>query len=206
MFKKRIQKASARLELLNALKQLQADLNKLGTIPNNVEVKRVYNPYCGDECMLPIPKDFSLYDYAIKYFNIIAKFQDKGLLKPELCQDNETFQNLSKHINASGRCAYGCVRSGRGAEVTENNVYLGDVFGIWTFTIQKFKESARQSGSTRDFTQWAIQIYQLQSFLKSHVEPTKKLVNTMLKDEEKAKFGIVNSIFNKVAENKYQRR
>ena len=203
MIKEKIQISNDRLALINALKQLLADLNNLGPIPNNVVKKECYIAYTGQTSELHIPTDFSLYDYAIKFFNIIAKFQDSNILKPNLLADKTSFNELSAHITNSGRCYCGWVRAKPGETVTEENVFLGDVFGLYTLPIKRFKECVNDPKTAdRDWINWAVQIYQLQNFLKSHVEPTKALITTILFNEERAKRGIMDRFFDKMAARK----
>lgn len=190
MFEKRIQKATSKLELQSALKQLYADLNGLGAMPYNTEVKEVYDMYIGAKRRLAVPKDMALYDYAIKFFNIIAKFQDSDVMKEGLLSDRKSFEELSMHIKNSGRNPYGWVRAERGQPVTVDNVFLGNVCGLWTKSIKTFKEVADD-----EWLQWVIQEYQLRIFLESHVEPMKKLLANIIMTEQKAKTGIVDSIF-----------
>ena len=206
MIKERINKANNKLNLLAALKQLRADLEKLGPVPNNVEYKEVYNPYCVGECKMPIPKDLSLYDYAVKFFNIVAKFQDTGLLQSGLLADAKSVDELMEHVKNSGRDTYGWVRSKPGEAVTDNNVFLGNIFGLWTNTIAKFKSFAAEKDNTSDWTQSVIQIYQLQRFLNSHVEPMKKLIDSILVRQENAKTGVIDGMFDKFVIYKQKQR
>ena len=201
MIKEKMQQATDRVNLLKALEELLNELDMMGPVPNNVEQKEIYNPWMGVKRVQSVPKDFALYYYATDFFNIIAKFQDSKVLKPGLLSDAKSANELIDHINNCGRCEYGWVRSKPGEHITEDNVYLGDVFGIWTNTIKHFKEVANnKNDSGRDFVQWAIQVYQLQTFLKNHVEPMKKLIRAVLANEKTAKRNIVDSVFNKIAE------
>ena len=208
MIKERLQKASNRLKLLDALNQMGVDLKNLGPVPNNVEYISVRNNYLIDgERKLPIPKDDAIYDYAIRFFNITTAFQDKHLLKDGLLHDTESFDIFKKHIYNTGRQMDGWVRSHPGEKVTEDNVFLGNVFGIWTFNISKFKEFDRRHSeenneyvqNDRNFTKWSVQIYQLQDYLKSHVQPMQDLIHTMLAKEHEVKTGVIDGVFNKIA-------
>lgn len=197
-FKDRVQKAEDKIKAVEALKQLKAELDKLGPVPFNVANKEVYNPYSGQKDKLPIPQNHAVYDYAVKYFNIIAQFQDKDLMRAELFADNESAKELSAHISNSGRGAW--VRAAKGEQVTDDNVYLGNIFGIWTFNIRKFKELSRNTAdNTRDWTEWAIQIYQLKSFLDSHIEPMKQLIASILVTEQRAQPSLADRMFTKIA-------
>lgn len=205
---KRLQKAINRLTLLDALNQMAVDLKNLGPVPNNVEYISVRNNYLiNGERELPIPKDDAIYDYAIRFFNITTAFQDKHLLKDGLLHDTESFDIFKKHIHNTGRNMDGWVRSHPGEKVTEDNVFLGNVFGIWTFNIRKFKEFDRRDSKEnnkyvqddRNFTKWSVQIYQLRDYLKSHVQPMQDLIHTMLAKEHEVKTGVIDGVVNKIA-------
>lgn len=60
MFKDRLKKAQDKAVLQEALKQLFADLNRLGAIPFNVEYKEIYNQWSAEKRQLPVPKDVEL--------------------------------------------------------------------------------------------------------------------------------------------------
>lgn len=191
MFKNRTEKAAANLKLQDALKRLLNDLNALGALPGNVECKDIYDPYFGGNRKLPVPKDTAMYDYALSFFNIIARFQDSDIMKNELLADNKSFEILKKHISNAGRNSYGWVRSERGQPVTADNVFLGDVYGIWTKPMRTFKEMPDD-----EWLQWVIQEYQLRGFLRSHIEPMKQILADIITTEQKNKKGFLDGIFN----------
>ena len=187
MLKERIKKVNGKLALQEALNQMCIDLSKLGPVPNHTLYKDVYDRYFGITSRLPVPTDDAMYDYAIKFFNIIVRFQDSGVWNADLLSDKKTASVLGEHIRNSGYGAW--VRAERGQPVTEDNVFLGNVFGLWTNSIRTFKEQKNDS-----WLQWAIQTYQLGNFLNSHVEEMKKLITAILLNEQKAKLGVVDSV------------
>ncbi len=85
------------------------------------------------------------------FFNLTSPWHDRGLhgLVAKLQQVNwrgqydttiEQLRKLQSLFEQSGRNPYGWNRTKPGEDVTEQNVYLGNVFGIWTLTIAKFRE------------------------------------------------------------------
>lgn len=157
IIKNKIQKATEKLALMESLDKLKKDLQKLGPVPNGKDV----------------------YDYGVRFFNIIASFQDNNAIDIELFKDTtEAAQTLVKHIGNAGRHEFGWVRAQRGEPVTLHNLYLGDIYGLWTKTAAFWKE---QPGKDVQ----AIIQYQLSSFIKSHREPMIELIKTVLKDNKK---------------------
>lgn len=153
MFKKAINK----VETMNQLEQMQKELSKLGPVPNGKEV----------------------YDYAVKFFNIIVKFQDNFALNIDMFPKTvKSAETLRLHITNAGRNEYGWVRAKRGEPVTLHNLYLGNVFGIWTNTAAFFKESSEKD------VQQIIQ-NQIKSFVNSHREPMINLISEVLQKNNK---------------------
>lgn len=153
MFKKAVNK----VETMNQLEQMRKDLSKLGPVPNGKEI----------------------YDYAVAFFNIIVKFQDKFALNADMFPKTvKSTETLKLHITNAGRNEYGWVRAKRGEPVTLHNLYLGNVSGIWTGTAASFKET-----SDKD-TQQIIQ-NQIRSFVNSHREPMINLISEVLRKNNK---------------------
>lgn len=148
MFKK----AKTKLEILQELKKMRKELSAMG----------------------PVPRGKDIYDYAVNFFNIITSFQDRFALNKDMFPKTlKSADVLAKHINNAGRQEYGWVRAKRGEPVTLHNLYLGDVYGIWTNTAAAFKES-------KDSDVQQIIYNQLYSFISSHREPMLKLLSDIL--------------------------
>ena len=199
--KQKMNNATNKLQLLPALEQLKNDLKKLGPVPNNVQYKLVNDNWLAKPTQLPIPQDNSLLDYAVKFFNITTRFQDKYLetLKSTTLANKSASDILIRHIENSG---HGDIcRTERNQPVTDENVFLGNIFGIWTFSIKDWKESFAKHADApnHDFVKWAVCIYQLQNFLKSHVTPMQNLINSILNEQQNTKTGIVDAVFDKIA-------
>ena len=88
----------------------------------------------------------------VAFFNLTSPWHDRGLhgLITKLQQVNwrgqydsaiEQLRRLQSMFEQSGRHEYGWNRTKPGEVVTEHNVYLGNVFGVWTFTVAHFRES-----------------------------------------------------------------
>lgn len=152
MFKK----AKTKIEILQELKKMHKELNALG----------------------PIPRGKAVYDYAVKFFNIITSFQDKFALNKDMFPKSlKSADILAKHINNAGRQEYGWVRAKRGELVTLHNLYLGDIYGIWTNTAAFFKES-----NDNDIQQ--IIQNQLHGFISSHREPMLALLSDIVENNK----------------------
>ena len=136
---------------MDALQNMRNELDKLGQPPRGTDV----------------------YDYAVKFFNIIANFQDNFSLADKFPKTPDDVKALSQHIANAGRHPYGWVRAPQGKRVTLNNLYLGDINGIWTNTAAKFKECTEQD------VQKIIQ-NQVTRFIKSHREPMIAYIDTIL--------------------------
>lgn len=152
------EKSTQKVQLLNDFAELRKSLDALGPIPNGIEI----------------------YDYAVRFFNIIVKFQDKpgdfSVLKN--AKNAKSLSVFTDHLMNAGRDPYGWVRAEKGKEVTLDNLYLGDIAGIWTGKASKFKASKDKE------VQEKIQ-GQLRNFIKSHREPMMALCNEILHDTKK---------------------
>lgn len=167
IIKNKIKKATTKLALMESMEKLKKDLQKLGPIPQGKEV----------------------YDYGVQFFNIIASFQDANAVDFELFKERtEDAKNLAEHIRNAGRQEYGWVRAPRGEEVTLHNLYLGNVYGLWTRTAAFWKER------TDEEVQTIIQ-NQLSSFIRSHREPMMELISKVLDNNKKPDNVIVKKLY-----------
>ena len=167
IIKNKIKKATTKLALMESMAKLNKDLQKLG----------------------PIPKGKEVYDYGVKFFNIIASFQDANAVDFELFKEKtEDAKILATHIRNAGRQEYGWVRAPRGEEVTLHNLYLGDIAGLWTNTAAFWKEQPEKDVQT-------IIQNQLSSFIKSHREPMMELISKVLNNNKKTDNFIVKKLY-----------
>ena len=163
--KNRLKKAVTKLGLMESLEKLKKDLQKLG----------------------PAPTGRDIYDYGVNFFNIIASFQDDNAIDIEMFKDTtEEAKDLALHISNAGRQEYGVVRAARGEPVTLYNLYLGNIYGLWTKPAVYWKENPEK----------IIECW-LANFIKSHREPMIELVTKVLKDNKKPDNFIVKKVYEK---------
>ena len=171
MLRKQLTKAVTKVQTMDALLDMQKKLQKLGPVPNGKDI----------------------YDYAIKFFNIIVEFQDKYAVDIEtFSKTTEDAEALAKHIRDSGRDEYGWVRAQRGESVTLHNLYLGNRDGIWTNTAAAFKEN-------KDTDVQKIIQMQLRGFIQRHREPMIKYISNVLGNNKKPDNFIVKAAVKRAA-------
>ena len=154
------EKSTKKVQMLNDLDEMYTSLRMLGDIP----------------------KDMRIYDYSVHFFNIIARFQDKN---PDISilendKNKDAVKALAAHIKNAGRQPYGWVRAKKGEPITLDNLYLGDVAGIWTNPASKFKAATEDK-----YVQDNIQA-QLRRFIKSHREPMIELSGKVARTANKS--------------------
>ena len=86
----------------------------------------------------------------VAFFNLVSPWQDRDGLSEMITAFKKVnygqYTNivnyltmLQEQIVSGGRSLNGWNRTEPGELVTDDKVYLGDVFGIWTFTVAEFK-------------------------------------------------------------------
>jgi len=82
----------------------------------------------------------------VRLFQVISPIQDAGGFRTTLEQIKsknygqvspiviEALETLQKHFDNAGRCQFGINRTKSGQPVTADDVWLGNVFGLWTKT------------------------------------------------------------------------
>ncbi|MDD2628360.1 MAG: hypothetical protein PHR25_04995 [Clostridia bacterium] len=121
----------------------------------------------------------------VGFFNEISKFQDEGSFK--VSNKMEKFfpeaysyiQTINAHISNAGRCRNGWNRTSIGQEVTIDDVYLGGIFGIWTFTVRHWLYNVPEDHTHLDIVDkstnkkiWLTKLvsdFQAKAFMKDHV-------------------------------------
>jgi hypothetical protein len=86
----------------------------------------------------------------IELFQVVSPWHDRGLRniitsfeEVNYGQFNEVLRALkalNKHFENAGRNLSGMNRTKPGQEVTSENVFLGDKFGLWTFSVRSWME------------------------------------------------------------------
>lgn len=148
------------------LTTLKSEMKRIDAMPNKVEA-------------------------IIELFRVISPLQDTGGFSQTvstLQQKNygqidtaiAALETLQKHFSNAGRSEYGINRTSKGEEVTAANVWLGDVFGIWTKSAAYWLENQKQlendfrpdltKDSDRPVTTWyCIHDYKAGAFVENHV-------------------------------------
>ena len=81
-----------------------------------------------------------LYQYLVDFFNICSDFQDR-FRRVRHCPNQDLMAAFNRALENSGRCCYGMNRTQEGEKVTLDNVYLGDVYGLFTHTARTWRGS-----------------------------------------------------------------
>ncbi|TAL27714.1 MAG: hypothetical protein EPN97_16600 [Alphaproteobacteria bacterium] len=134
-------------------------------------------------------------DRLVRFFDAVSQWNDRQQETPlsvgvvlnafrkangggEHAKTIETLENLQIHFNRSGRDEYGINRTKPGEVVTADNVYLGNIYGRWTFTANKWKEAFSRDNAAAQEDRQIIE-GQAASFVKSHIEPMQKLIGSL---------------------------
>lgn len=134
-------------EIQPQLQELEKEMTKISGMTNKVEA-------------------------IIKLFQVISTFQDAGGFRKLVDKLNgnkkyfpqlEAAMILQDHIKNAGRCPYGMNRTHEGEEVTAENVFLGDIAGLWTKTASFWLARERDGA-------WGCISCQAEKFVKSHVD------------------------------------
>lgn len=132
----RIMKFLRAIFLPNPARELEAVVRELGKLSENIKPLLVSTDWCAA---------------LVSFFGLVSPWHDRGLydLADKLEQVNWRGQHnwtikqlyqLQFMFRHAGRNMYGMNRTKRGEVVTEDNVYLGGVFGVWTFTVAQFRK------------------------------------------------------------------
>ena len=125
-------------------------------------------------------------DRLVSFFNAVSAFADtKATAVAEtlatvrkgskFTETAEALQNLQAHIGQSGREEYGWNRTKTGETVTGDNVYLGNIYGRFTLTANRWKEAFKRDGETATEDRTIIE-RQAADFVKSHAGPMHQLI------------------------------
>ena len=148
------------------LSMLKSEMERIKTMPNKVEA-------------------------IIELFRVISPLQDTGGFSQTVSKLQEknygqidtaiaALESLQKHFKNAGRNEYGINRTKKGEAITAANVWLGDVFGIWTKSAAFWLENQKRfendfrhdlaKDPNRPVTTWyCINDYKAGAFVESHV-------------------------------------
>ncbi|TSD03155.1 MAG: hypothetical protein Athens071416_216 [Parcubacteria group bacterium Athens0714_16] len=152
--------------------------------------------------MLSIEAMDNKVEAIVRLFQVISPVQDSGGFSQTLSvlqaknygQLTETIgalEILQKHINNAGRSPYGMNQTKKGQEVTAADVFLGDVFGIWTkpasYWLSKQDELKKEfrvdisKDPKNPVTTWyCLNDYQAGIFVKSHTDGILEKITILL--------------------------
>jgi len=123
----------------------------------------------------------------VDFFDEMSEFQDQGHFNVgNSIKMQKYFPNaykelsiINSHISNSGRCSYGFNRTLIGEQVTANKVHLGDIYGIFTFTVDKWINETPEEHTHIDIIDkstnkpiWLTKLIaecQAGPFIKSHI-------------------------------------
>lgn len=150
------------------LNELEEELKKIDAMDNKVEA-------------------------IVRLFQIISPLQDTGGFSQEIfelkkynCNDKfntqiKAIEVLQEHFQNAGRSAYGINRTTRGEEITNEKVFLGNLFGLHTKTADYWlsEKSKLEKNFRRDISKnpeqpisewYIINDHQCGNFVKSHTD------------------------------------
>ena len=174
IIKNKLNQATEKLATMDALFKMKKDLYDLGTVP-------AYGH--GD-----------VYAYGVKFFNIVAEFQDKYQVNEDIFKDSpEDAQELAKMIHAAGRDTYGMARAPIGAKVTLDSLYLGNIDGLNTYPASYWIKQQDKN------VQMKIQ-NQLSQFVRTYQDLLMNKIATVLEKNKRPNNFIVKMMYkNKLA-------
>lgn len=119
----------------------------------------------------------------VQFFDVVSRCQDTGAMETIISAYTEATEpspdglhkmlaDLSAHIKNAGRNQYGMNRTEPGEVVTTANVYLGNVDGYWTKTVQYILDSRE-----KDFVSRMNR--QADDFMHGHLGPMLNLLKNI---------------------------
>lgn len=98
-------------------------------------------------------------------------------------------ETLIQHLDNAGRNQYGWNRTNVGELATEDNVFLGGIWGYWTFTVRKWKSWKNEPKGTHGWADsqayfktrngYDVMCDTAQEFITSHTQPMVKLIDEL---------------------------
>jgi len=133
----------------------------------------------------------------VDFFDEISEFQDQGYfclgnnmnMQKYFPKAYEQLNIINSHLDNAGRCRRGFNRTSVGQPVTTNDVYLGDIYGIFTFTVEKWINETPEYSTHMAIIDkstgkpiWLTKLiaeYQARPFIKSHICIIENINNVM---------------------------
>jgi len=123
----------------------------------------------------------------VHFFDIMSKWEDRGVedLIMAFKEVNygqydavlEKLRVLKLHFCNAGRSDSGLNRTKRGQTVTEDDVCLGNIYGLWTFTVRDWKKTKGKEPPAwgypgmKGITEYDVISRQARGFMTSHIDP-----------------------------------
>lgn len=140
-----------------------------------IEEERLINLKKHIEELGVCPPNKAAFYFLVDFFNVVSEFQDAGKLI--WVPNAERFNALIENV---GRDEFGMNRTKMGEEVTLDNVYLGNIFGLFTLTAREwvYCESKYEGFSERylkedfpDPNDWEVIVkYQVMPFVNNSMK------------------------------------
>jgi len=118
------------------------------------------------EGVYDIIKTFSSVNYNHRYDHIL-----------------DNLRTLQAHFINAGRDEYGWNRTSKGQTVTEDDVFLGNIYGLWTFPVSHWKKAKndRKGGwgfsGMENLSVYDVISQQAKNFITSHARPMIQAIN-----------------------------
>jgi hypothetical protein len=133
-------------------------------------------------------------DRIVRFFDTVSRFNDQqqgsktsvdtvidAFRRVNGGKHEETIkalETLRSHFNNSGRQEFGMNRTKPGEPVTGDKVYLGNVYGRWTFTANDWQQKlSRDDANTREDKQ--VIEGQAKGFVDSHLGPMHRIIKAL---------------------------
>lgn len=166
--------------LLPELRRFRGDLGRLGL--------RMDHHSMGDGGIREIVNFFNIvsfwYDRREEFYSIMQKLE-KLNVDGRFVQLITNIDLLHVHICNAGRCEYGWNRTTAGEIVTEDKVFLGNIFGLFTHPVSYWKQGKDEKKGGWGFTNmehlnaYDVVSSQAENFIHSHLDMIVELVNKL---------------------------
>ncbi|MBP8994003.1 MAG: hypothetical protein KBG30_09345 [Bacteroidales bacterium] len=96
---------------------------------------------------------------------------------------------LQVHFLKAGRDQYGYNRTKRGENVTDDNVYLGNIYGLFTLPVSRWKKAKNSPKGGWGFpgmenlNSYDVVSWQAKKFMDSHIESIIKAIDSLEKEK-----------------------
>ena len=131
----------------------------------------------------------------VHFFDKVSMWHDRGISdltatfeKINYGQYNEVIKKLrtlQAHFINAGREPYGWNRTKHGETVTEDNVYLGNIYGLWTKTVRFWKQRKDEKKGGWGYSgmdhlnAYDVVSEQARKFMASHTGPMIAIINDL---------------------------